>query len=79
MLRCPVCRRVERPFSRAVAFGSYDGGLRELIHILKYNSVRPAANVLGRMLGEALDKLECEFGPGEVLVIPVPLYKGKCR
>jgi len=79
MLRCPVCRRVERPFLRAVAFGSYDGGLRELIHLLKYNGVRPAANVLGRMLAEGLAKLECEFGAGKVLVIPVPLYKGKRR
>ena len=33
----------ERPFERAVAYGSYDGGLRELIHLLKYNGVRPAA------------------------------------
>src|SRR5665811_961783 len=43
--RCPVCRRIERPFERAVAYGSYEGGLRELIHLLKYNGVRPAAKV----------------------------------
>jgi ComF family protein len=78
-LRCPVCRRVDRPFLRAVAYGSYDGGLRELIHLLKYNGVRPAGNVLGRMLAEALVKLEPEFGADEVLVVPVPLYKGKRR
>jgi ComF family protein len=70
---------VERPFLRAVAYGSYDGGLRELIHLLKYNGMRPAANVLGRMLAEALEKLESEFGPGPRLVIPVPLFKGKHR
>jgi ComF family protein len=70
---------VERPFLRAAAFGSYDGGLRELIHLLKYNGVRPAANVLGRMLGEALAKLDLDFGVGRVLVVPVPLYKGKRR
>jgi len=51
--RCPVCRRVDRPFAQAVAYGSYDGGLRELIHLLKYNGVRPAAAVLGRMLAES--------------------------
>jgi ComF family protein len=79
MVRCPVCRRVERPFLRAVAFGSYDGGLRELIHLLKYNSVRPAANVLGRMLAEALGLLRSDFGLGPVLVVPVPLFKGKRR
>ena len=37
-----------------MAYGSYDGGLRELIHLLKYEQVRPAAAVLGRMLAEAV-------------------------
>jgi len=77
LLRCPVCRRIDRPFARAVAYGSYDVGLRELIHLLKYNSVRPAANVLGRMLAEAVTVLEPAFEQSTVLVIPVPLYKGK--
>jgi len=75
--RCPVCRRVDRPFERAAAYGSYDGGLRELIHLLKYNGVRPAANVLGRMLAEAVMALEPAFEQPTVLVIPVPLYKSK--
>jgi ComF family protein len=79
MVRCPVCRRVERPFLRAVAYGSYDGGLRELIHLLKYNGRRPAAGVLGRMLAEAITRLEPESGAEKILVIPVPLYKGKRR
>jgi len=78
-VRCPECRRVERPFERAVAYGSYEGGLRELVHLLKYNGVRPAARVLGRMLAEALAGLEAEFGQETVLVIPVPLFQGKRR
>jgi ComF family protein len=77
--RCPACHRIDRPFDRAVAYGSYDGGLRELIHLLKYNGVRPAANVLGRMLAEAVTPLLPAFGPSPVLVIPVPLFKGKRR
>jgi ComF family protein len=77
--RCPVCRRIARPFARAVAYGSYDGGLRELIHLLKYNGVRPAANVLGRMLAEAIAALELVFEQSRVLVIPVPLYGAKRR
>ena len=56
--RCPVCRRIDRPFERAVAYGSYDGGLRELVHLLKFNGVRPAADVLGRMLAEAIAQFE---------------------
>ena len=79
VLRCPVCRRVERPFLRAVAYGSYDGELRELIHLLKYKGIRPAASVLGRMLAEAVARFECAFSAGNVLVVPVPLYKGKRR
>jgi len=77
--RCPICRRIERSFERAVAYGSYDGGLRELVHLLKYNGVRPAAQVLGRMLAEALAILEPAFAHDPVLVIPVPLFRGKAR
>ena len=76
---CPVCRRVDRPFERAVAYGSYDGALRELVHLLKYNGVRPAAKVLGRMLAESVTGLAPVFEQGTVLVIPVPLFKAKRR
>jgi len=76
--RCGLCRRVEPPFVRAVAYGSYEGGLRELIHILKYGQVRPAANVLGRMLAEVIARLEPSFGPSTV-VVPVPLHARRLR
>lgn len=80
--RCPVCRRVDRPFERAVAYSGYEAGLRELIHLLKYNGVRPAANVLGRMLAEAIAAIEPAFeqtlfDAEKIAVIPVPLFKGK--
>ncbi len=77
--RCPVCRRLDRPFERAASYGSYDGGLRELIHLLKYNGVRPAASVLGRMLADVLVGLEPPFGQSAVIVVPVPLFQGKRR
>jgi ComF family protein len=82
--RCPASRRIKRPLGRAVAYGSYAGGLRELIHLLKNNGVRPAANVLGRMLAEALTALEPGFerlalAQASILVVPVPLYKAKRR
>src|SRR5579863_7453119 len=75
--RCPVCRRIKRPFERAVAYGSYDSGLRELVHLLKYNGVRPAAKVLGRMLAESVAALQPAFEQEVVLVVPVPLFRGK--
>jgi ComF family protein len=77
--RCGLCRRVEPPFARAAAYGSYESGLRELIHLLKYGGVRPAANVLGRMLAEAIATLEPEFRTDSVAVIPVPLHRTKLR
>ena len=77
LIRCPVCRRVQRPFVRAVAYGSYDDALRELVHLLKYDGVRPAAAVLGRMLAEAITALQPAFTQKPVLLVPVPLYKGK--
>jgi ComF family protein len=77
--RCGLCRRLEPPFARATAYGSYAGGLRDLIHLLKYDQVRPAANVLGRMLREAIAELDASIGGAEVLVVPVPLYSRKLR
>ncbi|MGA7171169.1 MAG: ComF family protein, partial [Candidatus Sulfotelmatobacter sp.] len=66
-------------FTRAVAYGSYEGGLRELIHLLKYAGVRPAANVLGRMLAEAIARFEAGFPDNGVAVVPVPLHRSKLR
>src|SRR5208337_2920763 len=77
--RCGLCRRTEPAFARAVAYGSYEGGLRELIHLLKFGGVRPAANVLGRMLAEAITGLQPEPEGGPVVVVPVPLHRSKLR
>ena len=75
--RCGLCRRAAPPFAKAVAYGSYDGGLRELIHLLKYEQVRPAAGLLGRMLAEAISNLV--MGVDEISVVPVPLHRRKLR
>lgn len=77
--QCGLCRRVEPVFARAAAYGSYESGLRELIHLLKYGGVRPAANVLGRMLAEAIAALAPEFPADAVAVVPVPLHRTKLR
>jgi ComF family protein len=60
-----------------VAYGSYDGGLRDLIHLLKYRQVRPVAGVLGRMAAETIAGLETALPAGEIAVIAVPLHRRK--
>jgi ComF family protein len=60
-----------------VAYGSYDGGLRDLIHLLKYQQVRPAAAVLGRMLAETITGVETTLLPGLIAVVSVPLHVRK--
>lgn len=71
---CGMCRRAEPRFKRAVAFGAYEGALRDVIHLFKYNGVRPA----GKLLGQLLDRAVAEMAlPDSVIVIPVPLWLGK--
>ena len=74
-----MCRRVEPDFTRAAAYGPYDGGLRELIHLLKYDHVRPAAHVLGRLLAQVFDDLQPAFGAQLPVVVPVPLHPSRLR
>jgi ComF family protein len=76
---CGLCRRLEQSFAKAAAYGSYDSALRDLIHLLKYQQVRPAANVLGRMLAEVIAGLEPFWGEANLLVVPVPLFAAKLR
>lgn len=74
---CDLCRRATPRFRRAVAYGSYEGALRDLLHIFKYQGVRSAAPLLGRFLGQAVAR--AEIGDDALLVIPVPLAAGKRR
>ena len=75
--RCLLCQRVDPPFERAVAYGSYDRELRDLIHLLKFQQVRPAAAVLGRLLAETIASLEQAMPVGRIAVVPVPLHRRK--
>lgn len=73
---CGICRRAAPHFRRAVSYGTYAGSLRELIHLLKYHQVKPAATLLGAFLNQAVSALEL---PRDLLIIPVPLWTGKRR
>ena len=73
---CGLCRRAAPPFDRAIAFGAYDGPLRDLVHLLKYQRIHPVATLLGKLVGQALAEVEL---PESLVVIPVPLFKRKRR
>lgn len=71
---CGLCRRVPPRFQRAASYGAYEGALRDLIHLFKYQQVRSATKTLARFLGHAVDRLELQ---APLTVIPVPLWPGK--
>lgn len=72
---CGLCRQAPPQFRRAAAYGPYEGALRDLIHLLKYDGIRSAARVLGKLLNAALvDESLTDFR-----VVPVPLAKSKRR
>jgi ComF family protein len=77
--RCRGCHEFEPDFDRAVSFGEYEGALRGLIHLLKYDNVLPAAPVLGERLAEAIKQLGPSVADANPLLVPVPLHAFKRR
>jgi len=73
-----LCRRARLPFAKAAAYGSYDGALRGMIHLLKYEAMLPAADSLAGLLVPVVQTL-AEKCDGQALLIPVPLFKSKQR
>ena len=67
--RCALCRSGLRGFDAAYSFGSYEGVLRELIHLYKYGKIKTLARPLSALLIQALPRDEA-FD----IVVPVPLY-----
>ena len=67
--RCALCRFGLRGFDAAYCFGSYEGVLRELIHLYKYGRIKTLARPLGALLAAALPRDE-RFDA----VTPVPLH-----
>jgi len=67
--RCAICRSGMRGFDAAYCYGSYEGVLRQLIHLYKYACVKTLSRPLSAMLARALPRDE-----GFDAVIPVPLH-----
>ena len=67
--RCRLCRTGVRGFDAAYCFGSYEGTLRELIHLFKYGRMKPLARTLAANLALALPR-DQRFD----IVVPMPLH-----
>jgi len=77
-LICSPCRVAPPEFEQAVAYGVYEGELREMVHLLKYEGMRAVARPLGRMLARVIETLEDKAG-AELMVVAVPLFPAKER
>ena len=79
-LLCQPCRLAPPAFVKAVAFGAYQGHLRSLIHLLKYDGMQPLAHRLGELLAQSLDPFADASGEARrMLVVPVPMHRAKQR
>jgi ComF family protein len=77
---CQPCRLAPPAFAQAVAYGTYRGELRDLIHLLKYRGMEPIAGRLGGFLADTVEPFAEQFaGPTGALVIPVPMHAVKQR
>jgi ComF family protein len=67
--RCPLCRLGLAGFDAVYSYGSYEGSLRKLNHLFKYEKIyslaRPLANFLARVLPR-----EERFD----VIVPMPLH-----
>ena len=75
---CPICRRIPPRFDFAISYAGYDGALRSLVHLLKYDRLRPAAGILGQRLAKVVGAKGFDSDQS-VLVVPVPLHRAKRR
>jgi ComF family protein len=67
--RCALCRLGLRGFDAVYSYGSYEGTLRELVHLFKYGGVRPLARTFGQLMGQALPR-----DAGFDVIVPMPLH-----
>ena len=72
---CRQCRLVPPQFDVAVAHGLYDGKMRSLLHLLKYEGLEPIARRLGALIAARLATIGSL--PAAMLVVPVPLFKAR--
>jgi ComF family protein len=66
---CSLCRLGLTEFDAAYSFGEYEGTLRKLIHLFKYQGIAPLHKQLGKLLSTALPR---DMTPD--VIVPMPLH-----
>lgn len=74
---CELCQRASPAFEHAAAYGRYEGTLRALIHLLKYERVPTVARHLGALLAQMVQSMPDL--PQKLTVVAVPLHPFKER
>lgn len=72
---CRRCRLAAPAFEKAVAHGLYSGIMRSLLHLLKYDGIRPVAERFGNHI--ALQLAALSNLPVSMVVVPVPLFAAR--
>ena len=67
--RCPLCRLGLTGFDAVYSYGSYEGSLRKLIHLFKYDKIYSLARPLAGFLARVLPREE-RFDA----IVPMPLH-----
>jgi len=67
--RCPLCRLGLTGFDAVYSYGSYEGSLRKLIHLFKYDKIYSLARPLAGFLARVLPREE-RFD----VIVPMPLH-----
>jgi ComF family protein len=73
--QCRPCRLAPPAFTRAVACGPYNGSMRPLLHLLKYDGLEPIAAKLGEAIAAELARHPDL--PAAPVVVPVPLFRDR--
>ena len=75
---CPECRRQNVYFNRAFIPTLYEGVMKKVIHLLKYNKKTGVMRTLEKIMRSYFNCLNSSF-PSLDLVVPIPLHRKKLR
>ena len=67
--QCAACRLGLNGFDEVYSFGAFDGTLRQLIHLFKFQGIKPLVRPLGEYLARTLPR-EQRFDA----IVPMPLH-----